>query len=109
MDDLKYLEDHPFKYADEHMDVVMEVCPMCQALQSPHVKVRVDFACDPTEPARQEYHTVDHGLHGLLCLACKLAENNQAGVWDFIYSMAAWRMMLPGVQALPTPPKSRAH
>jgi hypothetical protein len=109
VDDLKYLEEHPFKYADEHMDVVMEVCPTCQVLQQPHVKVCMRFGKDDREPAHIEYDTVTHGLEGLLRAALTLVAGGQPGAWDYVYSIAAWHMMLPGTPMLETPPKSRAH
>ncbi len=112
MDDLKYLEEHPFKYADGRLDVSMGVCLTCSAMQTPHVLVYMQTIETKDEPPeRLEYPTVHHALLGMLRAGYTLANSEQPhpSAWDFIYSVAAWRMMLPGTLMLDTPPKSRPH
>jgi TRAP-type mannitol/chloroaromatic compound transport system permease small subunit len=91
------------------MEASMEVCLACSKLDVPHVKVRLQYT-EATDPAAiMEYDTVEHALVGLLRAAYTMAEGGHYATWDFIYSLAAWRMMMPGFQNLPTPMPSRAH
>lgn len=107
MDALKYLAENPFTFKDEHMDVSMGVCLTCRAMQEPHVLVYAQSSDTPHEPPEQlEYDTVEHALVGLLRAGYTLASSEppHPSAWDFIYSIAAWRMMLPEVQVPPSTP-----
>lgn len=110
VDDLEYLAEHPFEYADADMKLSMEVCPTCAALQEPHVRVRLELSDQPGKEAdRREFATVTHALNALLHFACKLSEKDYRSIWDLVYSVAAWRMMLPGVVTLPPSQAPKAH